>query len=469
MPHNDQKQLPVTMTMTMVKQSDMSAITSFSTPTGRDPPGVLRHSIADRIAGFSNENEKSYHLDSYSLSTIDPILSHTPPRARLETTVLDVDNVYSPKRIFTDPSSNVSFLNCAITPIKREKARPSPVAAKKRLERSINMSKTFSLTSNEGEVVRDHSIADEWREVQDPVSGKTYYYNRLTRMSKWALPKGAVLRQKKSANNTTFATIATAVTDESLSLSHLHIGQQQNSKNEDPEVLLSSPQASDYSSLQTSEHSSPPHSSDDANDATTATTSGIKSPQDTTMAAELLFCLYCGLKCRSVSTLEAHLPQCSCFTRMQEPGLLSTQMEIERMLFRLWSKIESNGHFAGASSNEGLFQNPLKETGARSNVGLFQSPVDESEDFHTFSQPRFNVREHKSKSINDFCMEKKTCPFCEEALIGGNQFSSHLLKCKERKRRRNRRRTPKKHPAVEEFSPRMRAEMRTPGRRMPWE
>lgn len=460
----------------------MSAIT---TPTciGKDPPGS--GTLFDRITGFSNEKART--SDS-------PLpFENTPPRGRLETTVLDHDNViHSPKRqhFFTEAASNVSFLDCAITPIKREK----------RSERSNNMSTTLSISRSE------QSIANEWREVKDPVSGKSYYYNRLTRVSKWKLPQGAVLRQRsaKHKSNNTSATLsitrsdrshdptnaysysfATAVTDES-SLSHLHnsLQLQQESGRKIPEVSSSqtasasdhsSPQSqrSGHSSPQTSStHSSSPHSLGDKNIAF-ATTSDIKSPQDTTMTAQSqLFCLYCGRKCRSLSILESHLQQCSCFIKMQDPDLLSTQMEIERMMFSLWSKTGSNTLATDTSSVKGHLHSPFKETFASSSIhsqGPFQSPFKENERneiSQTFSSPKFNVRERSNRI--DFCIDKKTCPFCEEALVGGDQFSSHLLKCKERKRRRNMRRTPKKDTVVaEEIPPRFRA--RTPGRRMPWE
>ena len=428
-------------------EESMSAIT---TPTciGRDPPGS--GTLFDRITGFSNEKGKkssSEKTDSFSISP--PIdFANTPPRGRLETTVLDVDNVvHSPKR------ADASFLNCAIPPIKREKSMSSPANAKMRLERSINTSKTFSLTSSEGD--DENSIADEWREVKDPVSGKTYYYNRLSRVSKWKLPKGAVLRQKKKpTKNNSFAT---AVTDES-SLSHLRNSVQQDSERNQTTSAHSSPRTPRSTPAQ--------HSAADS-DSIAVNSSDVKSPQDTTMTAGLLFCLYCGLKCRSPSMLESHLPQCCSFIQMQEPELLSTQMEIERVLFRLWSKTELASD-ANASSNKlGVLRSPIKETIVS---GQFQSPFKENrvnDNSNTYSSPKFNVRERNS--MIDLCIEKKTCPFCEEALVGGDQFSSHLLKCKERKRRRNMRRTPRKETIVEEFSPRVRAGIRTPGRRMPWE
>lgn len=503
----------------------MSAIT---TPTciGKDPPGS--GTLFDRITGFSNEklrfsgeevesssaensrgqlNASARWEDagrrsstSNSFSSSSPIdYAKTPSRGRLETTVLDFDNVvHSPKRFFTEAASNASFLDCAISPIKRERSRPSPVAAKKQSERSQNnTSATLSLSRRS-----EQSIANEWREVKDPVSGKMYYYNRLTRVSKWKLPNGAVLRRSsKHKSNNTSATLsitrneqshdptnayshsfATAVTDES-SLSHLHNSLQLNQDRERkiPEVTSSqtasasdhfSPrkERSGHSSPQTlSTHSSSPHSTDDEKIAF-ATTSDIKSPQDTTFTGSLLFCLYCGLKCRSLSILESHLQQCSCFMRMQDPDLLSTQMEIERMLFNLWSKTGSNTHF----TDKELLHSPIKETFVSSShsQGPFQSPDKENkrnESSQTFSSLKFNVREQRNNRI-DFCIDKKTCPFCEEALVGGDQFSSHLLKCKMRKRIRNKRRTPKKDTAVaEEIPPRFRAGVRTPGRKMPWE
>lgn len=483
----------------------MSAIT---TPTciGKDPPGS--GTLFDRITGFSNEKAK-FSKDGRRSSTPDSFSSSppidfdkTPPRGRLETTVLDFDNVvHSPKRqhLFTEAASNVSFLDCAITPIKREKSRPSPVAVEERSERSNNTSATLSFSRSE------QSIANEWREVKDPVSGKMYYYNRLTRISKWKLPKGAVLRRSaKHKSNNTSATLsitrseqshdrnnvyshsfATAVTDES-SLSHLHNSLHQDSERKiqgisssqtAPASDHSSPQSqrSDRSSQTSSNHSYSPQSVDDKNIASSAK-SDIKSPQDTTMTVGpgLLFCLYCGVKCRSLSMLESHLQQCSCFIKMQDPDLLSTQMEIERMMFSLWSKTGSNTHDTDTSSVKEPLQSPIKETFvSRSHgQGPFQSPFKENErnkSRQTFSSPKFNIRDQRNNRI-DFCIDKKTCPFCDEELVGGDQFSSHLLKCTERKRRRNIRRTPKKDTVVaEEIPPRFRAGSRTPGRRMPWE
>ena len=42
---------------------------------------------------------------------------------------------------------------------------------------------------------------DQWREVHDDMTGKTYFYNRHTRESRWSLPKNAILIGKKRKIN----------------------------------------------------------------------------------------------------------------------------------------------------------------------------------------------------------------------------------------------------------------------------
>lgn len=455
---------------TVVKRSNsspesesMSALTSSisidvikSTPTRMTPKGI--GTLFDRISKFSNEKgEKkngrrstSSEKSSYSLSTIhqpDDSLARSPLRNRLETTVLDIGNVvHSPKRNEVS-STSVSFLDCAITPIKRRERADKD---KKDFARSINTSKTISLTSSEGEV--SINAPDEWREVVDPESGRSYFYNRRTRVSKWKLPKGAILRQKK---NSSFVSAVTDVTAESVKVQ----GSMEREVTESDERSLSNHVSTNNADNRGTTTITAAIQSVSPNDASAhvnsgaVTTSQFKSPQDTTISTPSLFCLYCGVKTTSLQELESHLNQCSSFIKIQqEPDLLSTQMQLEGLLFSVWSKIRSNGKptTAGVSGSYDLFQSPFKYD---------SRVVDEGGDY-TFSPPKYNVREHSSKVNDDDCIEKKTCPFCEDTLVGGDQFSSHLLVCKERKRRRNMRR--------EESSPRFRTP-RTPGRRMPWE
>ena len=422
----------------MSSPESMSEISSPFLSSQRERGSRLSGSLYDRITGFSNEKVKptSYYSDSSSSSPIDYA------RRRLETTVLDVDNVvHSPKR----------FLDCAITPIKREK-KP---------ERGDSISKTLSLTSSEGES-REKSTANEWRAVIDPVTKRTYFYNRLTRVTKWKLPKGAVLlkERKSSARNPS--------KEHFVSIQH----RQSNERKElGIAKLLSSPKtSSQYSSTSLSE------AKVDAK-SVIVETNAIKRPQDTTlvldrnMTSGLIFCMYCGLECGSMTGLESHIRSCSSFIRMQKPDLLSAQLDLEEMLFNLWSETKSEDSIQPTgsprkredtvpSSSQELFMSPSKEV-------TMDSPITRVHR-DSISTPKFTTHEHKR--IHEVCIEKKRCPFCDEILVGGDQFSSHLLVCKERRRRRNLRRTPRESPAVEEFSPRIKASInKTPGRRMPWE
>ena len=241
----DSKQTNILPTMVNRSNSSspesMSALTSSisidvvkSTPTRMTPQGI--GTLFDRISTFSNEKKNgrrstSTEKSSYSLSTIhqpDDSVARSPLRERLETTVLGIDNVvHSPKR--NDVSStSVSFLDCAITPIKRRERADKD---KKDFARRTNTSKTISLTSSEGEVSKN--APDEWREVVDPESGRSYFYNRRTRVSKWKLPKGAILRQKR---NTSFVSAVTDVTAESVKMQE---GSMEREVNESDERSLS--------------------------------------------------------------------------------------------------------------------------------------------------------------------------------------------------------------------------------------
>ena len=145
---------------------------------------------------------------------------------------------------------------------------------------------------------------------------------------------------------------------------------------------------------------------------------------------------------------------------MQEPDLISTQMDLEKMMFNLWSKTKSECSIQLTGSPR------TRDTVPSKKEFTMDSPITRVSR-NSISTPKFTAHEHKS--IHEVCIEKKSCPFCDETLVGGDQFSSHLLVCKERRRRRNLRRTPRESPVVEEFSPRVRATIKTPGRRMPWE
>ena len=57
---------------------------------------------------------------------------------------------------------------------------------------------------------------NEWREVQDPKSRRTYYYNRVSRVSKWKLPEGAILVKKTTSRSDHQRTEHTSMSDSQL-------------------------------------------------------------------------------------------------------------------------------------------------------------------------------------------------------------------------------------------------------------
>ncbi|KAL9184283.1 hypothetical protein ACHAXT_002369 [Thalassiosira profunda] len=208
--------------------------------------------------------------------------------------------------------------------------------------------------------------------------------------------------------------------------------------------------------------SSCPEAAVDQNAAPADALRHIKSPQDCTAAC--VFCPYCGLRNTSVAQLSSHLSTCPQFKEMQLHGL-STQIELESTLFKAWSTIGSSKEAPPTLANEP--KNVSHSLDSLNTTSLATSYDAFSEDYQYHRKvmltptPRKVRREaHASASV----VERKNCPFCEEAFVKGNEFSCHLLKCKERRRARKERRAKKDTLATEP-----RRKCSTPGRRMPWE
>jgi len=62
-----------------------------------------------------------------------------------------------------------------------------------------------SKSSSSSSAITDSLPGDEWVQTEDPVSGRTYYYNRRTRRSSWTLPDGVVptIRSSRRSAETT--------------------------------------------------------------------------------------------------------------------------------------------------------------------------------------------------------------------------------------------------------------------------
>ncbi|KAL7553809.1 hypothetical protein ACHAWF_017145 [Thalassiosira exigua] len=316
------------------------------------------------------------------------------------------------------------------------------------------------------------SAGDEWKEATDRESGRPYYYNRRTRESKWRLPKGATLvcgRSKSRSHCTNESELLPR--QPSINGNNTGHGNKVCFDRRSPESLQKSETEFDRHSCESPQHSqtafeenSPdsPQRSEEALDENSQSSLQLQEnnpnfdqrsaanenegtargqPQDadcTTPGA--VFCLYCGTRCGadgvlgSVQILSSHLPNCAKFMQME----MSTQTQLESALFNAWSRISTSQ----AANQVNKASNGTTSSGADS--------------AHNYA-----------RAVNNCgIIENKKCPFCQLAFQKGNEFSSHLLKCKIRKRARKQRRVKKKEDD-DLVDPRRKCV--TPGRRLPWE
>ena len=191
---------------------------------------------------------------------------------------------------------------------------------------------------------------NEWRQVDD-TEGRTYYYNRKTRVSKWHLPPGAVVVKKKVSNKSYDSQLLqTPKQPMSRQLNHSRQNNESAIANHSStKVEISKAQQSVATYDDYNEHKEgdcDTYSSDGSYSSVAEEESlenrtnrlqiqDIKSPQDPSPA---LYCVYCGVKCDTTTVLGHHLTSCKAFEHLQVHGQ-STQMEIESLLFKAWSQI----------------------------------------------------------------------------------------------------------------------------------
>jgi hypothetical protein len=297
----------------------------------------------------------------------------------------------------------------------------------------------------------------EWRETVDPESGRTYYYNRRTRISKWRLPKGATLVKKGSSRSVTTEQ-KSPLAPQHHRLDEINVAELQPSSNEDQ--LRSSQQHRRRNEAQslTQENSERSMTSLLTSDCHEENVVNEKKPKDCTHFA--VFCLYCGVQCASIEILRVHLSVCDQFSYLAKHEL-STQIELESTLFHAWSHLVSLTEIS--SSDRPI--TALEEESQIQGLNLQHKVIEEDD----VIMP--GVAASKSRTevdVNTCIAEKKICPFCNEDFAYGNEFSSHLLRCSVRRRIRKQRRSTVS--VVRDLSPTIPPKERvTPGRRMPWE
>lgn len=352
---------------------------------------------------------------------------------------------------------------------------------------------------------------DQWREAVDPESGRTYYYNRRTRESKWRLPTGAVVKKKESSRRYGQSREQSDPFESSISwqnrrraesrknVMHVSLSSDEDklnitrpsSQNEShllnqqppPSQVEQSQALKKISSLEDKVHIICPTMNEEktefddlesarriesgqnepANQLNTAMPAN--SPREGTSHA--VFCLYCGCRCESVAVLSFHLPHCTQFAHLQQNGR-STQIDLEITLFREWSRLSSSSptDVVVGSSCQDLRTPSQKSPSLRQEEEATRSSISQISTRQT-PTPRNGAKDEYAKPY--YSAERKKCPFCNDIFDTGNGFSSHLLICTVRRQSRKQRRKIKKGSPVSQtmFDPRRKYV--TPGRRMPWE
>ncbi len=368
---------------------------------------------------------------------------------------------------------------------------------------------------------------DQWREAIDPESGRTYYYNRRTRVSKWRLPADAVVI-KKDPRNRVQGREQTDCTDKSRVVIPIpsSIPRRNHRRAEIRKKIMHVSLSSDDDKLNTSNSSSHkehqasyesrylnqlksssqlsqspevlktllheneanllcPTLIEKAIDVYEMEDAGRIKPAQNDTATQLslvyplnsprgnmphfIFCLYCGCKCESVAVLSSHLSQCTRFDHIQKHGR-STQIELEIILFREWSQLGSSSStdIVDGSSCHKLYTPSGKSSAISPEEEVTRSSIP-SEKSNPAARQTPTPRNNKGLCAKPyFGIESKKCPFCSDVFGTGNGFSSHLLVCTVRRQVRKQRRTKKNNsPVPPMIDPRKKNG--TPGRRMPWE
>ncbi len=340
---------------------------------------------------------------------------------------------------------------------------------------------------------------DQWREVNDDTTGKTYFYNRRTRESRWNLPPDAKLMSKKRKINqkcnasidcSSLKEVSVSSTDtnqrgEDKQNKMLHI--QNNTVavekvcNGDTSIFDEDKKESHViiekcRRLRKSPKSEQrrrfffPDVCEESNDEETeksyeeSSIEGIqktlfsrnKSGQETYFA----YCMFCGLETRDSHILIEHLsadcPTLKMFSKKDEICHLmnNTISRVESMVSScddykvnqcaIYDGEDGNKENIPNVSQEILPSNNLKGTSSSENSNK-PAIFSNSDDEETIADCSFNCHTIGSGSNRHYIEEEtspilSTCPFCTKSFQGGSYLSKHLLRCNAR-RKSNKKRT----------------------------
>lgn len=359
---------------------------------------------------------------------------------------------------------------------------------------------------------------DQWREARDPESGRTYYYNRRTRVSKWRLPSDVIVKKKdsnrrhaeKSGTMIPIPSLIPQYSDRradsgkkilhvSLSSDEDKLNNTRSSSHEEHQssigtrtmnldlstssVLNQSQMVQKMPLLEDKVNPICPTMNEKTRGIDEIEQAGRIKPTQNDSATQLskanplmsprnsmpnsIFCLYCGCNCESVALLSSHLSQCTRFTYMQRHQR-STQIDLEIILFRAWSQLGiKSTPDVGDSSEFNTPSHKLSSTRQEEGEDVARSSISQKSHPVIIQTPTLRNNKHVNAKPY-YGIESKKCPFCNGIFGTGNGFSSHLLVCTVRRQVRKQRQNKNKNSPVP-LTVDPRRKYVTPGRRMPWE
>lgn len=321
------------------------------------------------------------------------------------------------------------------------------------------------------------AVVDQWREVFDDRTGKTYYYNRRTRESRWTLPSnGSLLGKKRQVHRATNLNInlhqvsMSGITEDSAFQQSLHdfgsFDQSAYSNNPDMSACAKSQQDEEetryihescktlrkLAAFNSEEKRFFPNDTGEVDDmhAMEDDTFVSKSPLKEEMENSALFCMYCGKSIQTAHEMKNHLHfHCHHYDDYKSCKKFEHE-QLKLNLKLVWNNLggdKENEVPNGFQSNR--FKEDILNLQPNESITTTSHICNKSEDIFSISDDEDTVLDGEiqrqyQKSVNEgseYNQIVSTCAFCSKTFRSGNKLSKHFLLCKKRNMISNKKRT----------------------------
>lgn len=286
---------------------------------------------------------------------------------------------------------------------------------------------------------------DQWREVHDYRTGKTYFYNRRTRESRWTLPCNGLLvgrrRLLRRRLDQDFVSLCEPLLNE-ISMSEITESDFQcsvstfDSSHQDDNGACSQDLKNDTASEE--DRKNPPV--DDSKNNALFACPKFDDPEKQTC---YLSCMYCGLSLESANAMKNHLcVQCSSYQDFCRTNPLE-HISLQLVLESVWNTKEKIDKENLDPYQEPGFEHQIGSSGETRGVLAYISrnecksiTTEKSatlDVFQSLSDDEDTVIDFRLKSFSEEETEA-ACAFCLTQFRSGTYLSRHLLQCKKRQR-----------------------------------